>query len=309
MTVTITVEANHDLVDFGVQDYEEEIKNAISDEFGDIGDALLTTQILPNEPETIMKAEVKASIGVDGGLLTAVLSLELAGGALFTYCIYQCMKKVGEWLTNGSGQAQYGNMERSNVPLHENAAANPEETVRPNNRDDDSIDDYRTAILDSTRVDQTQVTNLTSFSPIGRPQMNRTQSYYEAPSNAGPSGLARSPSEPIRLDLDQNFDDSVADLNATALLSQPVPPSANSILQTAEAASANVITTANEAATANDLATANEAATANDPATANEAASANDAATVNDADSTDGDSGAERRYPQRIRSAPNRYGL
>ena len=42
-----------------------------------------------------MKGEVKAQIGIDGGLLTIVFSVELAGGALLTYCLYQGMKKIG----------------------------------------------------------------------------------------------------------------------------------------------------------------------------------------------------------------------
>ena len=254
-----------------------------------------------------MKAQVKASIGVDGGLLTAVLSVELAGGALLTYCIYQCMKKVGKWLTDGSGQ--YDNLERSTVPLHENAAVNPEETITPNNRDDESLDGYRTAFLDSTRVNQTELTNLSSFSPIGNPQMNRTQSLYEEPSNAGPCGLAKSTSEPIRLNLDQQFDDLVTDLNATNLLGEPVPRTVNSIIQTAEDAPGSQSAAVNDATTAQSTNDAESATTSNDPATANDPTTANDPVTANDAaNSADGDSEAERRYPQRKRTPPKRFG-
>ena len=205
-------------------------------------------------------------------------------------------------------------MECSTVPLHENPAANPEETITPDNREDESLDGYRTAFLDSTRVNQTELTNLSSFSPIGNPQMNRTQSLCEEPSNAGPSGLAKSTSEPIRLNLDQ-FDDSLADLNTTNLLGEPVPRTVNSIIQTAEAAPGSQSATVNDAATAQPTNDAESATTSNDPATANEPVTANDPTTANDpvtandaANSADGDSETERRYPKRKRTPPKRFG-
>ena len=310
MTVTITVEATHEQVDFGGTEYED-YEGGGDYEDGEIvreiEDVTMASQALTSEPETILKAEVKARVGVDGKVLTAVLSLELVGGAVMSYCIYKCMTKVGQWLTNGTGRTD--NLEQSNVPLHENQAPNPEETIRPAELDDES-GDYRTAFLDSTRIDQTQVTNLTSLSPIGKPQMNRTQSYFDVSAAPGPSGLAKSTSEPILLDLDQNFDDSVADLDASQLLSQPVPPSAGSIIEAAT--QANNVTTANEATTDNEATTANDATTANEATTASKAATpkkvtfAKDTAPAEEASDVDQ---AARRYPKRKRTSPKRFGF
>ena len=200
-----------DIVD-GTIDEPEVIKNAevLQDALGD---------------NLLIKGEVKAQIGIDGGLLTIVFSVELAGGALLTYCLYKGMQKIGGYLWKPP--ADYNQLERSGVPLHDNPAPNPEETIVPSNRDETS-DRFTTAIMDSTRINETQSTPLAAFSPIGRPMMNRTMSFIHSPSALPERRLPTSHSQPIALNLDA--DDFPDDLDASALLRRPTLPSLSAIV-------------------------------------------------------------------------------
>ena len=310
MSVTVTLETNEDYAETFGEDFDSEVKT--TEEIDHIFEATSASPLVPENVETLLKAEVKAKVGVDGKLLTAVFSVELAGGAIMTYLLYKGMKAIGGYLWNAPNQADN---EKSNLPLHENEATNPEETIRPENRDDDSDGSYRTANLDSTRVNETRVTNLSSFSPIGEPQWNRTQSNLDLPSTSRPSKISKSPSAPILLDLNQSgLDESLEGQDASDLLGMSVLQPAAQIIETAAKSNTatkktvtfDISTTAPASTTATAASTTAASTSAASTATVivnpfhvNNGASTNE---VSDADQP------PRRYPTRKRSPPKRFG-
>ena len=309
MTVTVTVETHSDYAEIIGEDFDSGVTTMANiDDFDN--EIPHSTELAPENLDTLLKAEVKAKVGVDGKLLTAVFSVELAGGAIMTYLLYKGMKTIGAYLWNTPSQADE-NFERSNLPLHENQAANPEETIRPTNRDDDTVNTYRTANLDSTRVNETRLTTLSDLSPIGEPQWNRTQSNMDLPSTSRSTKMPKSPSAPILLDLNQSgLDDSLEEPDASNLLGQSILRTAADIIDapTDEPAPETVTTAAasdNATAAASDNATAAASDTATAATTANVVVNPFH---VNNAASNDETSDNERRYPQRNRSAPVRFG-
>ena len=293
MTVTVTVESHSDYAEVIGEDFDADVTTMTN--IDDLETEIpQSTEMVPEHLETLLKAEVKAKVGVDGKLLTAVFSVELAGGAIMTYVLYKGMKAIGAYLWNAPSQADE-NVERSHLPLHENQAANPEDTIRPTNRDDDTVNSYRTANLDSTRVNETRLTNLSPLSPIGEPQWNRTQSNLDLPSTSRKSQMAKSPSAPILLDLNQSgLDDSLEEPDASHLLGQSTLRPATDIID-----AATDVPAPEPATTAAASTTATAATTAN---------SVINPFHVNNAASTDDGSENERRYPQRKRSSPERFG-
>ena len=309
MTVTITVESNAEYANIIGEELETDV---IPTEFiDDIKEETSgPSQLVPEELETLLKAQVKASVGVDGKVLTAVFSVELVGGAIMTFLLYKGMKAIGGYLWKAPTNTNYENLERSNVPLHGNEAANPEDTICPTNRDDDTASTYRTANLDSTRVNETRLTNLSSLSPIGEPQWNRTQSNLDLPSTSRPTKISKSPSAPILLDLDQTgLNESLEEPDASDLLGmsilRPATQTVDAIAQSnnapSNAATADTVTDDASAPT-----TASAAATATTADSADQTPANNAAATdyASDTDASDN----ERRYPQRKRTPPKRFG-
>ena len=320
LTVTVTVESNFDYANIIGEELETDV---IPTEFiDDIKEETSgPSQLVPEELETLLKAQVKASVGVDGKVLTAVFSVELVGGAIMTFLLYKGMKAIGGYLWKPPTNTNYENLERSNIPLHGNEAANPEDTIRPTNRDDDTASTYRTANLDSTRVNETRLTNLSSLSPIGEPQWNRTQSNLDLPSTSRPRHISKSPSAPILLDLDSTgLNESLEEPDASDLLGMSILKPATQIVDAiaqsnnapSNAATANAVTdNASAPTTASATATATTATTADSAITADSAnsaiATANNAAATDYASDTDA-SDNERRYPQRKRTPPKRFG-
>ena len=309
MTVTVTVETHSDYAEIIGEDFDSGVTTMANiDDFDN--EIPHSTELAPENLDTLLKAEVKAKVGVDGKLLTAVFSVELAGGAIMTYLLYKGMKTIGAYLWNTPSQADE-NFERSNLPLHENQASNPEETIRPTNRDDDTVNTYRTANLDSTRVNETRLTTLSDLSPIGEPQWNRTQSNMDLPSTSRSTKMPKSPSAPILLDLNQSgLDDSLEEPDASNLLGQSILRTAADIIDApTDKPAPETVTTAAASDNATAAASDNATAAASDTATA--ATTANVVVNpfhVNNAASNDETSDNERRYPQRNRSAPVRFG-
>ena len=304
LTVTVTVESHSDYAEVIGDDFESDVTTMAN--FDDFETEISqSTELAPDHLETLLKAEVKAKVGVDGKLLTAVFSVELAGGAIMTYLLYKGMKAIGAYLWNASPQADE-NFERSDLPLHENQAANPEDTIRPANRDDDTVNTYRTANLDSTRVNETRLTTLSDLSPIGEAQWNRTQSDMDLPSTSRSTKMSKSPSAPILLDLNQTgLDDSLEEPDASNLLGQSILRTAADIIG---APTDEPAPETNTTAAASDTATASTAAASDTVTAATTANAVVNPFHVNNAASTHDASDTERRYPKRERSAPKRYG-
>ena len=313
--MTVTTYSNTDLVDsladlpavYYEDDFADEAKT-----FDDKDKTTVAAQVPGDETSVLMRAKVKAGIGFDGKLLTFFFSVEFVGGAMLLILLYKGMEYVADWLNQ---QRQYDNLERSGVPLHENQAPNPEDTVVPDNRDDyvegdegddDTAEGFTTANLDSTRLDQTQMTRLSQFSPIGRPQLNRTASFNDLSSTSKERRFSKSPSQPITFNLDTDG----FDLDASALLRLPTVPTLNQILNN-DAASVRDDTAAPSAATddqpAPSTATATKSAgsSAATPGATTDNPSAITAAEIDDEDSN---AASKRRYPDRKRSPPKRYG-
>ena len=309
MTVTLTVESNFDYANIIGEELETDVTTMdLIDDFKE--EIPGPPQLVPEQLETLLKAEVKASVGVDGKLLTAVFSVELVGGAIMTLLLYKGMKTIGGYLWRAPTNTNYENLERSNVPLHENEAANPEDTICPTNRDDDTASTYRTANLDSTRVNETRLTNLSSLSPIGEPQWNRTQSNLDLPSTSRPTHISKSPSAPILLDLDQTgLNESLKEPDASDLLGLSILKPATQVID-AVTKSNNAPSIAATADTVTDDVSAPTTASASAIATTADSADqtpANNAAATDNASDTDA-SDNERRYPQRRRTPPKRFG-
>ena len=231
--MTVSYQSNTDLVESFTDLADIYIDDDIIDGTIDEPEVMKNTEVLQDAlgDNLLVKGEVKAQIGIDGGLLTIVFSVELAGGALLTYCLYQGMRKIGGYLWKPP--ADYNQLERSGVPLHDNPAPNPEETIVPSNRDETS-DRFTTAIMDSTRINETQTTPLAGFSPIGRPMMNRTTSFIQSPTALPERRLPTSHSQPIAFNLDT--DGFAEDLDASAILRQPTLPNLSAIVREIPAA-------------------------------------------------------------------------
>ena len=295
--MTVSYQSNTDLVESFTDLADIYIVDDNDGTIGQTEEVIPKAEILENSlgDNILVKGEVKAQIGIDGGLLTIVFSVELAGGALLTYCLYQGMRKIGGYLWKPP--ADYNQLERSGVPLHDNPAPNPEETIVPSNRDETS-DRFTTAIMDSTRINETQTTPLAGFSPIGRPMMNRTTSFIQSPSASSERRLPTSHSQPIAFNLDT--DGFAEDLDASAILRQPTLPNLSAIVGeipgAAVAAQAEPVINAAEAeinaAEAEINAAEPEINVAQPPA----AQPANDQQ-------------PNTRYPKRKRSPPKRYGF
>ena len=323
---TDLVESIRDLADIFIEDdtYEGAIedKEEPSPVFG-------INQKQSKDEDVLVRAEVKGAIfdgkgaGFDGKLLGFFISVEFVGGAMLLVCLYKGMKYVADLITT---RRQYNNLENSGLPLNQNPAPNPEDTIVPNNRDDEIVDrdnetadgeddiadrddtaeGFTTANLDSTRVDQTQMTRLSQFSPIGQPQLNRTVSFNDLPSTSKERRFPKSPSQPITFNLDTDG----FDLDASALLRLPTVPTLNQIIGN-DAASVRDDTAVPSAATVNQPAPSTATANAVTPGTSGVTAdkpSADKPSAITTADDEDSNGVFKRRYPDRKRSPPKRYG-
>ena len=299
--MTVSYESNTDMVESLTDLADIYIEESVKEGATVPEELLSIPPILENDlgDNILVKGEVKAQIGIDGGLLTIVFSVELAGGALLTYCLYQGMRKIGGYLWKPP--ADYNQLERSGVPLHDNPAPNPEETIVPSNRDETS-DRFTTAIMDSTRINETQTTPLASFSPIGRPMMNRTTSFIQSPAEVPVRRLPTSHSQPIAFNLDT--DGFAEDLDASAILRQPTLPNLSAIV--GEIPGAAVATQAEPViiAAEPEIHAAEAEFHAAEPEIHAAEPDINDAPAAQPAN----DHAHNRRYPQRKRSPPKRLG-
>ena len=171
-----------------------------------------------------LQVQVKRRKGVDGEVMTVVIFSEIGLMAVISCLFYFGMKIFGRWWRNNRGENyNLGQAEQSHVPLHQNQAENPEDTIRPRIQEAEESDEESDVPMGySTAIGTTQLTNSTrlDFSPIG-PFPNRTVSMSVLDTDQRPGPMEkRSNSGPIPINIDDEIEDQIPEMDASQLLEQ-----------------------------------------------------------------------------------------
>ena len=171
-----------------------------------------------------LQVQVKRRKGVDGEVMTVVIVSEIGLMAVISCLFYFGMKIFGRWWRNNRGENyNLHQAEQSHVPLHQNQAQNPEDTIRPRIQEAEESDEGSDVPMGySTAIGTTQLTNSTrlDFSPIG-PFPNRTVSMSVLDTDQRPGPMEkRSNSGPIPINIDDEIEDQIPEMEASQILQQ-----------------------------------------------------------------------------------------
>ena len=217
-----------------------------------------------------MKVQFKRKKRIDGEVLTIVIFLEVGALAMVSFLLYYGMKFFGRWWRRGHNY-NLDNAERSHLPLHEHQGDNPEETIRPRIEEvEEDESDLEEPAGYSTAIENTQMTNTTMLGFSPiGPPPNRTVSMTGLETD-GPATRTQQRSSSGPIPM--NIDEDIEDEeNEGEILN------GTQLLQQPPLQAADEIIEDNESDDESD----NESTVSTN----------------------------ERRYPERIRNAPERYGF